>query len=66
MLITQIKKDKEASKAINIKLNAEERKTLQKQADKYANGNLSEWLRFAGTHFLPGKEHLVSTKKTKK
>lgn len=66
MLITQVKEDKETLKAVNLKLNAEQRKTLQKQADKYANGNLSEWLRFAGTHFVPGKEHLVSPKKSKK
>lgn len=66
MLITQVKEDKETLKAVNVKLNAEEKKTLQKQADKYAQGNLSEWLRFAGTHFVPGKEHLVQTKKPKK
>lgn len=62
MLITQVKK-KIVKKPINFKVDLEEHKQLQEQADKYAGGNLSEWLRFAGKHFKPSKEHLVQSKK---
>lgn len=61
MLVTQVK-EKKSLKAINIKLTAEEREAIQALADKYAEGNLSEWLRFAGQHFVPSKEHLVKKK----
>jgi hypothetical protein len=65
MLITQVKEPKEKAKPINLKVvDPKVRKALQDKADTYADGNLSEWLRFAGLHYVPSKDQLVP-KKTK-
>lgn len=47
-------------KLLNIKADGKDRKVLQKKADKYANGNLSAWLRYAGSHFIPKKVGLIA------
>ncbi len=44
---------------INVKTPPETRARLQAQADKYANGNLSAWLRHAGLQYTPKKGESV-------
>ena len=38
---------------INVKLKKDVLATLQKKADRYAEGNLSAWLRVAGLKYVP-------------
>lgn len=48
---------------INIKINDNLRKKLQSFADRYAEGNLSAWLRHAGMNYAPSKgERVISVK----
>lgn len=35
-----------------------EKKIMQEKADQYACGNLSRWLRFAATRFVPSSEQM--------
>lgn len=65
MLKTQIK-IKKPSKPIHVKCSSEVVALLQLNADKYAEGNLSEWLRHAGLNYVPNKEDLVEVKKKPK
>lgn len=65
MLVTQIKKKQETKQA-HVKCSAEILKLLQEKADLYADGNLSEWLRYAGLNFVPSKADLAPVKKQKK
>lgn len=44
---------------MNLKVTARERDVLELQADKYANGNLSAWLRHAGRHYCPKKGEFI-------
>lgn len=44
---------KEKLTLINIKVSEEDRKLLMSQAKRYADGNLSAWLRYAGIHYVP-------------
>lgn len=45
---------------LNIKVSPADRRALDAAAKKYAKGNLSAWLRFAGTMFKPSKtQHLI-------
>lgn len=44
---------------VNVKVPSAVKKTLQLNADKYAEGNLSAWLRHAGMKYTPKKgEHV--------
>lgn len=43
------------STLINLKVSDSDRRALNAAAKKYANGNLSAWLRYAGAAFRPGK-----------
>lgn len=38
---------------INLKTALAEKKSLEANAKKYADGNLSEWLRLAGLNYIP-------------
>ncbi len=38
---------------INLKVSREEKKTLIARANKYETGNLSAWIRRAGTNYVP-------------
>ncbi len=38
---------------LNLKISEKDKRALQAQAKKYANGNVSAWLRFAGVRFKP-------------
>lgn len=66
MLVTQIKEKKAKQGQVNFKCPLEVKELLQKQADKYANGDLSEWLRYAGLNHTPPKKDLVPNQKKKK
>jgi hypothetical protein len=44
-------KTKRRLSLLNIKISRKDRKALDAAAGKYAKGNLSAWLRFAGTSF---------------
>jgi predicted DNA-binding protein (MmcQ/YjbR family) len=66
MLKTQVK-EKKIIKAINVKCDDETIKKLQENADLYAGGNLSEWLRYTGLNYVPKSSELSNPpKKTKK
>jgi hypothetical protein len=66
MLITQVKKKIE-TKPIHVKCSPDVLEKLQENADLYADGNLSEWLRYAGQHYIPKASELTKPqKKTKK
>ncbi len=41
------------TKIVPVKTTEEEKVILQKNADKYTEGNLSEWLRLAGMNYNP-------------
>jgi hypothetical protein len=53
------KKPKAPPFLMNLKVTARERDVLELQADKYANGNLSAWLRHAGRHYCPKKGEFI-------
>ena len=44
---------------INLKVSPAEMKAIQENATKYAGGNYSAWLRYAGMNFKPSKSELV-------
>lgn len=45
---------------LNIKVTDRDKKLLVRAAEKYARGNLSEWLRFAGMTFRPKKTQVAA------
>lgn len=66
MLKTQVKEKKPKQAQVNFKCPEDVKELLQKQADKYTNGELSEWLRYAGLNHVPPKKDLVPNPKSKK
>lgn len=60
MLKSQIKKKPVEKKLINLKVTLEQEKEMQKKADKYTGGNLSEWIRYASTQLDAKKSDLVN------
>lgn len=48
------------SRIVNIKTSRADRKALKDQAAKYADGNLSAWMRYAGLHHKPKRGEKVS------
>lgn len=48
----------ETRKKFNIRISEEEKKALQKKADKYTEGNVSDWFRLAGANYEPTKDEL--------
>ena len=52
------KSKKEDKKNLCIRVSGDERDTLQAHADKFCDGNLSEWLRIAGLSWTPQAEDL--------
>jgi hypothetical protein len=64
MLKSQLKK-KSSSKIIPVKCNDDVTQKLQDKADLYTEGNLSEWLRYAGLNCVPPKSDLVQSSKKK-
>ncbi len=45
---------------VNLKMEHEEKEAIQVQADLYAGGNLSAWLRYAGLNHKPRKGDLIA------
>lgn len=45
---------------VNVKLSHDIRSTLRARAKKFAKGNLSAWLRYAGLKYIPKKGEKVS------
>ena len=45
-------------KCLTIKATRLEKAQMQKQADKYANGNLSAWVRYAALNYIPTAQEL--------
>lgn len=58
LVLKSLKKD--ALTLMNLKVNEEDRKTLDARAKKFAKGNLSAWLRHAGKYYVPKKSELIS------
>ena len=55
-LKTQKKETKDES--VRIRCHKEEKQRLQLKANLYTNGNLSEYLLYAGLNYIPVKEEL--------
>lgn len=51
--MSSITPKKEKLTLINIKVSEKDRKRLMIQAKRYAEGNLSAWLRYAGINYVP-------------
>lgn len=51
-------KSRTVLRLVNLKVSPPERKRLDAAARKYAGGNLSAWLRFAGVAFRPSQAAL--------
>lgn len=47
---------------VNTKMSASDRKALQAKAKKFAQGNLSAWVRHAGKKYTPKKGEKISLK----
>jgi len=65
MLVTQVKKKNEV-RIVPVKCSPDVIEQLQSQADKYTEGNLSEWLRYAGLNCIPKKSDIIQSKKQNK
>lgn len=48
-------KTSKARHLVNFKIDNAEQKVLMQRAKKFAKGNLSAWLRYAGSKFVPPK-----------
>ncbi len=44
---------------INVKVTSQERKAMDRLAEKYAKGNLSAWLRHAARHYKPKRDEVI-------
>lgn len=51
-------------KLINLKITSAEREAIQKNADRYAGGNISKWLRYAGAHLKPISKDFTRIRKS--
>lgn len=50
--------DDERKKPFQIKATACEKQRMQELADKFANGNLSAWVRYAALNYSPSAQEL--------
>lgn len=53
------KKAKTKLKIMNIKVTSPKRIELRTRAKKYAKGNMSAWLRHAGTRYKPARAEII-------
>ena len=56
------KKPANKSKALpllNLKVSGKDRKVLNAKAKKHAGGNLSAWLRYAGSNYVPPRNVVI-------
>lgn len=56
MVIKALKREKLIVK--NFKITSTEFEGIKKLADKYADGNVSQWVRYAAKNFRPSKSDL--------
>jgi hypothetical protein len=56
MLKTQVKP---ALKVCNFKISDDDKNLIKKNAEQYAEGNISEWIRFAAINYKPRKKDLA-------
>lgn len=59
MVIKEIENLKKKN-LINLKISENELQEIKKKADKYTNGNLSAWLRYAAIKFNPTQGQIKS------
>lgn len=64
----RLKKETESRDSkIEARCTKAQRRLIASKAQLYCGGNISEWLIYAATNFVPGKEDLIDDeKKTKK
>lgn len=53
---------KEKLTLINVKVTKAEKAAIQRRARMYADGNVSEWLRYAGSELSPRKKDIATVK----
>jgi hypothetical protein len=58
-MLTKARKPKKKDGLLQVKTNAQEREAMQLKADRYTNGNLSEWVRYSSICLEPRPEHLA-------
>ena len=56
--------NKNKSRLINLRVSQKEEAAIQKKADKFANGNYSAWLRYAGANYTPSKEEIINVEES--
>ncbi len=49
---------------VNFKISRADMKVIQDNATKYAGGNYSAWLRYAGMNFTPTKKELTNVEQS--
>lgn len=52
---SKVKAANDALEVINLKVTSRDRKRLEQNAKRYADGNLSAWLRYVGMQYTPKK-----------
>lgn len=52
-------KKSKALPLLNLKVSGKDRKVLNAKAKKHAGGNLSAWLRYAGSNYVPPKNVVI-------
>lgn len=55
----QAKAVKTTRALINLKVESKDRKAIEARALKFAKGNVSAWLRYAGSKFTPPKNAVI-------
>lgn len=55
----QAKAVKTTRELINLKVESKDRKAIEARALKFAKGNVSAWLRYAGSKFTPPKNAVI-------
>lgn len=56
----KLPKHKLKEKLLNIKVSPKDKRALEAAARKYAGGNLSAWLRLAGSNYVPQAADVVA------
>ena len=59
VIIKALKGEPEKSKIINLKVSTSEHELLKARAFRYANGNLSAWIRYASINLDPKPDDLA-------
>jgi hypothetical protein len=57
-ILKSIKK-KELTKIINVRVSENERSKIKNKANRYSNGNLSAYMKYALINFTPKEEDLI-------